>query len=205
VVLLAMLAQALAAPAVLAGPHGGHHPVGAVVRAAQDSHAATPPTGGYPYASAVCEFGTAGGPHCANPRNSTDTYDWGYGGTPGSPFRASDQWGYEYRNCTSYVAWRLDRAGVRARLFTDLGNASLWLAGVARERGVVVNLVPSPGAVAVWATSTGVGHVAWVDSTRSGPAGVTVTVSDYNYDGTGTFATHVVTASPSGYIHFPGA
>jgi surface antigen len=205
VVLLAMLAQSLAAPAVLAGPHGGARPASRAASTAQVSHPSSPPTGGYPYAAAVCKFGAAGGPHCANPSNSTDTYDWGYAGTPGSPFRPSDQWGYEYRNCTSYVAWRLDRAGVGARLFTDLGNASQWLSSVAGERGVVVNMIPSPGAVAVWAASGGVGHVAWVDSTRSGAAGVTVTVSDYNYGGTGTFATHVVTTPPSGYIHFPGA
>ncbi len=68
---------------------------------------------------------------------------------------------------------------------------------------MVVNQVPAPGAVAVWVISGGVGHVAWVDSTRPGAAGVTVTVSDYNYDGTGAFATHVVTSPPSGYLHFP--
>ena len=112
---------------------------------------------------------------------------------------AGDPWGYEYRNCTSYVAWRLSRARVRVALFSDLGNASQWLQGVAGERGVVVNRVPSPGAVAVWVVSSGVGHVAWVDS--AGPAGVSV--SDYNYAGTGAFATHVVTTPPDAYIHFP--
>ncbi|HTU75590.1 MAG TPA: CHAP domain-containing protein [Trebonia sp.] len=167
-------------------------------------------TGGYPYATAPCEFGRAGGADCANPRNHGDMYDWGY--PRGERFRAGDPWGYEYRNCTSYVAWQLSLAGVRPVLFSDLGNATAWIASVAGEAGVVVNRVPSPGAVAVWAVAAGVGHVAWVDSVRRGSRGsgngvasgtTTVTVSDYNYAGTGTFATHAVTVQPTSYIHFP--
>ncbi len=163
-------------------------------------------TGGYPYATAACEFRAGGGADCANPRDQGDMYDWGYPNAEG--FRAGDPWGYEYRNCTSYVAWHLSRLGVKPVLFSDLGNASAWIAGVTGESGVVVNRVPSPGAVAVWVVASGVGHVAWVDSVSpavgSGTGGqVTVTVSDYNYAGTGTFATHKVTVPPTGYIHFP--
>lgn len=151
---------------------------------------------GYPYAGAVCEFGRAGGPDCANPRDKSDMYDWGYRGRHG--FRASDRWGYEYRNCTSYVAWRLSRAGVPASLFADLGNASQWIANVAGAPGVRVNRTPSPGAVAAW-DFAGVGHVAWVVAVR----GARVVVADYNYAGTGAFDRHVIGARPAGYIHFP--
>jgi surface antigen len=66
---------------------------------------------------------------------------------------------------------------------------------------VVVNHVPAPGAIAVWVVSTGVGHVAWVDSLRDG--GSAVIVSDYNYDGTGAYATHLVTSPPTAYVYFP--
>ena len=152
--------------------------------------------GGYPYASATCEYGVRGGPSCANPDDPGDLYDWGYGRRP---FRPSDPWGYEDRNCTSYVAWRLSRAGVPASLFTALGNAGQWLTSVAGEPGVVVDHVASPGAIAVWAAVSGVGHVARVDSVR----GAAVTVADYNYAGTGAYATHLVTSPPTGYIHFP--
>jgi surface antigen len=127
-------------------------------------------------------------------------YNWGYRDGPAGEFRPSDPWGYEYRNCTSYVAWRLSRAGVTTVLFTGLGNASQWIDSVAGEPGVVVNEVPAPGAIAVWVISAGVGHVAWVDSVRDG--GTAITVSDYNYAGTGAFATHRVTSPPSAYIHF---
>jgi surface antigen len=213
-ILLAILARMLLATpvALSSGPPGGLRPAespmasvtgpGAARGAAVGSRL-TPSVAGYPYASATCEFGSAGGPHCVNPRNSGDLYDWGYAGAAGQPFQPSDPWGYEYRNCTSYVAWRLARAGVPVSLFRDLGNASQWIARVAGKRGVVVNQIPAPGAVAIWVVSSGVGHVAWVDSARSGTAAVAVTVSDYNYDGTGAFDTHVVTVPPSGYIHFP--
>ena len=150
-------------------------------------HGAGPPpdgltAGGYPYASATCEFGAAGGPACADPSRPGDLYNWGYRDSPAGDFRPSDPWGYEYRNCTSYVAWRLSRARVPAGLFTGLGDASQWIASVAREPGVVVNEVPAPGAVA---------------------GGTQIVVSDYNYAGTGVFATHLVTSPPTGYMHFP--
>jgi surface antigen len=167
---------------------------GAVTSAAAVTSARS---GGYPYANAVCEFGRRGGAYCANPRNGGDMYDWGY--WRGRGFRASDQWGYEYRNCTSYVAWRLTRARVPASLFSSLGDASDWIAGVRGERGVVVNNRPSPGAVATWDLA-GVGHVAWVVSVR----GSRVTVADYNYAGTGAFDQHAIgSPRPTAYIHFP--
>ena len=153
-------------------------------------------TGNYPYANAVCQFGSAGGAHCTNPSNSKDLYDWGY--WSGSTFRPYDQWGYEYRNCTSYVAWRLSSAGVNISLFKDLGNADQWVGNVSGKSGVTVNHTASPGAVAVW-DSPGIGHVAWVESTSGG----TITVSDYNYAGTGAYSKHPVGSTPTYYIHFP--
>jgi surface antigen len=152
-------------------------------------------TGGYPYANAVCEFGSAGGAHCTNPNDDQDMYDWGY--WSGSTFRPFDQWGYEYRNCTSYVAWRLSTAGVNTSLFKDLGNADTWITRVSGKAGVTVNRTASPGAVAVWDTP-GVGHVAWVVSVNGG----TVTVDDYNYGETGVFEQHTISSAPTDYIHF---
>lgn len=151
----------------------------------------------YPWAGAACEYGAAGGPACARPGSPGDLYNWGYAG-PGS-FRPGDPWGYEYRNCTSYVAWRLSRAGVAAALFTGLGDAGQWMAGAAGEPGVTVDHVPARGAVAVWAAGRGVGHVAWVESVRGGA----VSVSDFNNAGTGAYARHLLTGPPTGYLHFP--
>ncbi|MCL2585889.1 MAG: CHAP domain-containing protein [Streptosporangiales bacterium] len=164
--------------------------------AASTVSAAATASAAYPYAKAVCEFGRRGGSECVNPRNSGDAYDWGY--WKGRRFQAGDPWGYEYRNCTSYVAWRLARAGVPASLFGGLGNASDWIGEVKGDQGVSVSRTPSPGAVAVWDVA-GVGHVAWVVAVR----GSRVTVEDYNYAGTGVYDRHVIGLRPSGYIRFP--
>jgi surface antigen len=180
-------------------PSATPSPVGAT---AGLSYAPLPPeaaeaaAGGYPWAKAVCEYGARGGADCSDPRNAGDAYNWGY--WHGKQFDAADKWGYEYRNCTSYVAWRLSRAGVNAGLFADLGNASAWIGNVAGEPGVTVNHTASPGAIATW-VSSGVGHVAWVDSVRGGH----ITVSDFNYDGTGVYGKHALGSTPTGYIHFP--
>jgi surface antigen len=153
---------------------------------------------GYPYANAVCEFGASGGTHCVNPSNASDLYDWGY--FSGSTFDAFDPWGYEYRNCTSYVAWRLANAGVNPALFSYLQNADDWLALARNKPGVTENSTATPGSVAVW-NGPGVGHVAFVESVTGG-----VTVSDYNYAETGAYNPgHSLGTTPSGYIHFPGS
>lgn len=185
-----LLSDGLFVAAILVHAMGAGHP--------SQAAAANTVQAGYPYASAVCEFGAAGGPDCVNPRDGDDMYDWGYWWR-GRKFGASDQWGYEYRNCTSYVAWRLSRAGVPTALFADLGNASQWIANVTGEPGVAVNGTPSPGAVAAWDWQ-GDGHVAWVVSVH----GSTVTVADYNHAGTGAYDEHVIGSRPTGYIHFPG-
>lgn len=153
----------------------------------------------YPYATAVCEFGQSGGRYCADPLDPRgNLYDWGY--RRGGVFDFADQWGYEYRNCTSYVAWHLAAAGVNTGLFRDLGNAAQWLTAVSGKAGVVINHIPSPGAVAVWESGP-YGHVAWVDSVSGGG----VTVSDYNYAGTGAYARRKLgrADAPAAYIHFP--
>ena len=71
--------------------------------------------GGYPYGNAVCLEGS--GPSCGD-------YNWGY-----PPSDYYDQWGYEYRNCTSYVAWKIQSVSsspVIESLISYLGNASTW-------------------------------------------------------------------------------
>lgn len=156
------------------------------------------PTPRYPWAGARCAFGDTGGAQCVNPKDRSDRYDWGLRERDG--FHRYDPWGYEYRNCTSYVAWRLSKDG-RSH-FSELGDAGDWPAA-ARTRaaaGVTRNHVASHGAAAVWVATN---HVAYVESTKGH-----VTVSDYNARGTGRYwAPHPVTAydgkRPDWYIHFP--
>jgi CHAP domain len=87
---------------------------------------------------------------------------------------------------------------VSPSLFSGLGNADTWLSRAAKKTGVSEGSTPEPGAIAVW-NSPGVGHVAFVESVTGG----SVTVSDYNYAGTGMYnAGHGLATAPSGYIYF---
>jgi hypothetical protein len=137
------------------------------------------PTGGYPRANAACAFGAAGGAKCANPRDRSDLFDWyvdenddgrldgGCGAKSARSGECFDQWGYEYRNCTSYVAWKLTSLGVPSSRVRGLGNAVQWLAN-ANRRGVHWTAVPEEGAVAVDPhAALPFGHLAFVASLHS--------------------------------------
>ncbi len=149
--------------------------------------AATPATaraghGGYPYWS------------YDGPGTDPASYAWtDAAGNPYSPY------GYAYRNCTDFAAWKLSSAN----LFGDyrgLGNASSW-AAAARTRGYRVDRTPAPGAVAWWGSELfgGFGHVAWVEDVYAG----SVELEEYNAQGNGSFdRRRVRTAAPDAYIHF---
>lgn len=137
---------------------------------------------GYPYA------------HYDGPGSNPATYTWtDPGGNPFSPY------GYAYRNCTDYAAWRLATSN-RFADYRDLGNASGW-AGAARARGYRVDHRPSRGAVAWWGGELfhGFGHVAWVADAYRG----SVELFEYNHLGTGRFDKRLVPRrAPDAYIHF---
>jgi VCBS repeat-containing protein len=108
-----------------------------------------------------------------------------------------DPWNFYNRECTSFVAWRLNSANKIA--FTNLmrggrwGNATNWAAN-ARSLGFAVNSTPAVGSVG-WLSS---GHVAWVAAVN----GNSVTIEEYNYGYTGKYATRTVNASYfNAYIH----
>ena len=114
-------------------------------------------------------------------------------------------YGYNYRNCTDFVAWRLhSRNGFN--LPGGIGDASawgLWAQDANRGPGAPhaiypVNMTPAVGAVA-WFSSEG--HVAWVESVNSNN---TVTIEEYNYPGgSGAWNSRTIaTNSANGYIHF---
>jgi surface antigen len=139
-------------------------------------------TGGYPYWS------------YAGPGTNPATYTWtdarGNGFSP---------YGYAYRNCTDYVAWKLATANGFGD-YRGLGNASSW-AGAARARGYAVNHVPSRGAVAWWGTELfgGFGHVAWVVNVDVG----SVEIAEYNHAGNGKFdLRRIAPGEADAFIHF---
>ena len=118
-----------------------------------------------------------------------------------------DPWQFYNRECTSFVAWRLNSENQVA--FDDywqgqhFGNASNWKRA-ALALHVPVDDNPTRGAVAWWsAGSAGSsrGHVAWVQKVGDGA----ITIEEYNYLHAGRYDTRTISSSsslwPSGFIH----
>lgn len=119
-------------------------------------------------------------------------YSWCLGGT----------WlsgrGYAYRNCTDYVAWKLESLGVPTSKTRNLGNASTWGTN-ASARGVTVNGTPAAGSVAINTTAAGgLGHVAYVASVN----GSNITIYEYNGGGTGEFSIWTGSPASRGFTQF---
>ncbi|MGH3830481.1 MAG: CHAP domain-containing protein [Pseudonocardiaceae bacterium] len=127
--------------------------------------------------------------------------------TPDAP----DPWGFSARECTSFVAWRLNNnLGINfANAWHGqwFGNADHW-ADAARAAGVPVDGNPSVGSVAAFPPGVQgagkLGHVAFVIGVGNG----TVTVEDCNYrdlydKNTGyNYSQHTVNCAGLIFIHF---
>lgn len=112
---------------------------------------------------------------------------------------ARDPWWFTCRQCTSFVAWRLNNdngvAFNTAYLGADWGPANNWIEG-AREAGCAVDMNPAVGSVACWVGEE-YGHVAWVMAVN----GDSVRVEEYNYQ-RGRYTQRTINRySPTGYIH----
>lgn len=119
----------------------------------------------------------------------------------------ADPWLFYNRECTSFVAWRLNNdAGVAFHnyyLGVHWGDASNWKAAAARV-GVPVDSTAQRGAVAWWAAGSAGssrGHVAWV----SGTTRSSITVEEYNYLFRGGYDQRTISTGssmwPSAFIH----
>jgi surface antigen len=153
---------------------------------------------GYPYPNEPCEhspYTTSGG------ANYCYDYDWGPTPDYTSGWAESDSYdpnygGYGYRNCTDFVAWKIDTTG--GDVPGDLGDGGSWYSNAPaddRESG------PEPGYVAV---SPSLDHVAYVESVNSGG---TITVEEYNADEAGEGDTQTGTPASMGfteYLNFGG-
>jgi surface antigen len=97
--------------------------------------------------------------------------------------------GYYYKNCTDFVAWRLN-------LPRGLGNAVDW-----RNRlGWATTNDPAPGDIAWWDghTAGGFGHVAYVVEVINGKA----RLEEYNWDHNGGYG-NARTDRPTSYLRNP--
>lgn len=126
---------------------------------------------------------------------SINTMAWVYTNT--YPYQSAshcgcqaDPWGFYKRQCTSYVAWKLNESG---KSFSNgmvgpngksgwFGNAGNWddnASGI----GFLVNYTPLVGSIAVWEANSGgagtAGHVARVEKVNSNGS---VDISEFNWN-----------------------
>ncbi len=123
-------------------------------------------------------------------------YAWEYpSNSTGYPYADSpedevDQWNTYTRNCTSYVMWKINQAGVPFHnnptgpngLTSKMGNAENWDTA-ASYIGYSVSTTPSVGNPVNWDANNGgsgsAGHVAWVEKINTNG---TVFISEWNYN-----------------------
>jgi len=91
--------------------------------------------------------------------------------------------GYAYRNCTDWVAYRLESQGITNHV-RSRGNGKQW---DDNSTGVTITSTPEVGDAAVWNSGT-YGHVAYVEEIRpKAGGGYEARVSEYNQPGDGTY------------------
>jgi len=119
----------------------------------------------------------------------------------------ADPWNFWNRECTSFVAWRLNNdADVPFHnyyLGPHWGDASHWKTA-AVAAGFTVDDKPNPGSVAWWASGSpgsSAGHVAWVKSATSS----SIVIEEYNWVHRGGYSQRTISRTqsmwPSGFIH----
>jgi len=125
-----------------------------------------------------------------------------YGYNSGTKYGEADPWVYYLRNCTSYVAEKVNQE-FSGRNISGYGNAASW-ATSAEGAGYLLDSSPEVGDIAVWGTEVGggYGHVAYVYAVSGGVG----SLDEYNVAGTGQFTSNRTTASGSAgpadwYVH----
>ena len=148
-----------------------------------------PGGGNYPWGNAYCVYTNQVSGSCPN-------YDWYFNGN------AWDPWGMGFRNCTSWLAYKLAADGKTG--FNYLGNAAQWPSGAA-ARGFSVDYGQGARVGDAAVSPRGYyGHIMYVEAVN----GDQVIVSDYNRLGDGLYRgpeggnAAVVNQSSLIFIHF---
>jgi surface antigen len=183
-------------------PLGGEHVVGVARSPSGRGYwivSTVADTGGYPDAGLPCEHAPYSSTGYCTTVNGP--YDWGPvpDTTPGWTVATThSSRGYSYRNCTDWVAWRLEQFGVPNVLLRGLGNGGQWAANAFGRAGLTVTLTPRRGDAAVQAGNPG--HVAFVEAVYADGA---IRVSEYNKSFDGTYDdTRIGTPAQLGFSAF---
>jgi surface antigen len=165
---------------------------------------------GYPWDNATCLSGT-------NCSGTSGTFDWGYTPLPcpsndpnclSYPYPngtnptggMGDTWGYGVRNCTSYVAYKINQQF--SKNIAGWGDAKNWNTS-ALAAGYTDDTTPQQGDIAQWTTGGGGhGHVAYVGAVD--PTTHVATFWEYNYAADGNFLNTYTSTTQTGvsnYIH----
>jgi surface antigen len=139
--------------------------------------------------------------------------------TPSQDSVNPDPWNFLNRECTSFVAWRINdnnavhfsntMTGPNGKTAT-FGNASNWM-NAATSIGYTYSTMPTARSIAWWASN----HVAYVDSvTMSGSKVAGITIEQYNWElppsyAPGAYSTLYIPVGgttngepyPTGFIH----
>ncbi len=144
------------------------------------------------------------------------TYDWGYATCPTTAFGCMaktyvkngvtygqyDARNFYFRNCTSYVAWRVSGLGIN--IPTGWGSATTWDTK-ATAAGYAVDTTPEVGDIAQWDNvAGGFGHVAYVEEIGTGANAGKVRVAEYNWAVSGGFTNNRWTTADH-YISIGGS
>ncbi len=115
------------------------------------------------------------------------------------PSYGVDPWGFYYRQCTSYAAWRRANLGrpIPAWGFLGPANAKDW-PGWAQKFGMRVDSQPEVGALAVYPVGQ-YGHVMVVEAIVAN--GEKVLVSEFNADWNGRYSQSLWPSAALTFIH----
>ncbi len=120
----------------------------------------------------------------------------------------ADPWGLFYRECVSYVAWKVSSIGRGVKNFGGAGHAYQWPSTTAGYTSQKSGSNPSVGDAAVLDAYEGgaswTGHVMYVERVN---ADKSIRVSEYNWNGNGQYGERDFTPSEYSimtFITFPG-
>ena len=129
-------------------------------------------------------------------------YPWAGVGYPCWSAGCADPWGLYYRECVSYVAWKLSSAGKGVRHFSGAGNAYQWPSTTSGYTSQSYGSNPKAGdAVVIPAGVQGIpwtGHIMYVESVNGDGS---INISEYNFGGDGRYSERRISQSSySAYV-----